>query len=669
MNSKQYFGETFQHLVRWALFSAALWMGILPCRASVPDWLNAVMREPVQEYAAATDAVVLLDEQQTLVSSDGKLKTTTRRAIRILREEAKERYDQAVVDFDSETQITYLKGWSIAADGNEYPVKERDTIETSLSPEANFQDTRYKVIRFPAVKPGTVIAYEYQQNRRPSILQDLWEPQWKIPVRHARYTLQLPNGWQYRQAWLNGPAHEPVNNNQNQFVWELKDVAGIPAEPKSPPIRALAIQLGLTFMPPEKASAHTFSSWAEVAHWHSELAASSMQDSPEINAEVNALTGGASSTDEKIHAISNYVQRQIRYVAIEVGIGGYQPHPAASTFSNKYGDCKDKATLLVNMLGQAGIKAHPVAINATRGVVRSDFPSPYQFNHMIVAIELPVDSKLATSPAALDVAPFGRLLFFDPTAEAWPAGILVDELQGNTGLLIAGDSSQLVTLPTAPASGNHLLRTGEFSLAPEGTLTGKITETYSGSWAARMREELAAMDQTEKKKLIDLLATRLPGSVTVTHAEIQDQRQISNSLVLRYEVRAADYAQLSGDLMHFRPQMAGRITNQIYEWKSPEGQGRTLPVDNEFTGVYSELNIVQLPAGYQIDELPEPAQLKESGFAYKSAFEVKGGRLTSSRDFTIADLTVPSSELDAVRTFYRRLRDDEQKTVVLKREK
>jgi hypothetical protein len=303
-------------------------------------------------------------------------------------------------------------------------------------------------------------------------------------------------------------------------------------------------------------------------------------DSPEIQSLVQQLTQAA-STDAKIRILSRNVQKEVRYVAIEIGIGGYQPHVASATLSNKYGDCKDKATLLTVMLRQAGITAYPVIIHSSRGVVRPEFSSPYQFNHMIVAIQLPPDSEFAKSSAAMEVDKLGRLLFFDPTAELWPAGTLVDELQDNSGVVLAGDATRVVSLPVAQPAESQFSRTAEFTLAPDSSITAKITETYTGSFAARMREELSALTKNQKSKLIDLLTEGMQGAPTITNAEIQNQDDISSPLILRYELRASDYAKLAGDLMYLRARLSASVVDRSFEWKSTTGEGTTVPFIQE----------------------------------------------------------------------------------------
>ena len=73
-------------------------------------------------------------------------------------------------------------------------------------------------------------------------------------------------------------------------------------------------------------------------------------------------------------ALSEFMQKDIRYVEIALGIGGVQPHPARDVFSNRYGDCKDKVTLLSAMLKEVGIDSYYVVIHTERGSVTPATP-------------------------------------------------------------------------------------------------------------------------------------------------------------------------------------------------------------------------------------------------------------------------------------------------------
>src|SRR5439155_11321636 len=88
---------------------------------------------------------------------------------------------------DDETRLTELKAWCLPAAGKDYEVKQKDAIETSAFNESLYQDTRYLILKIPAADPGNIVGYEYEQRRRPSILQDTWQFQHDVPVRRARF--------------------------------------------------------------------------------------------------------------------------------------------------------------------------------------------------------------------------------------------------------------------------------------------------------------------------------------------------------------------------------------------------------------------------------------------------------------------------------------------------
>ncbi len=189
---------------------------------------------PLPSYPEDTNAVVLLDEQATTVNESGEIETFFRQAYKILRPGGRSRGIVAVY-FDSETQLTSLKGWSITAAGRDYEVKEKDAVETSLFSAALYQDARAKVLRLPAAEPGNVVGYEYVQRRRPEIFQDTWWFQDEIPVRRARFVLRLPAVWEFRSVWLNHAPRRTQVTAQNQLVWEMADLPAVESEPSMPP--------------------------------------------------------------------------------------------------------------------------------------------------------------------------------------------------------------------------------------------------------------------------------------------------------------------------------------------------------------------------------------------------------------------------------------------------
>ncbi|HZE24618.1 MAG TPA: DUF3857 domain-containing protein, partial [Blattabacteriaceae bacterium] len=209
-------------------------MGFLPpsANAGVPDWLRSLAQQPAKTYADDANAVVLLDDQDTIVKDNGEIVTHERIAYRILRPEGKS-YAGHPVYFDTETKINSFRGWSITAKGLEYEAKEKDGFERSLGSQQEFADTREKVIVLPGAEVGTVIGFEYEQKRRPYLFQDYWEFQDTVPVEKSRYTLRIPSKWEYRADWLNHAEQKPAEQN-GAFLWEVSDVPRIEQEYHEP---------------------------------------------------------------------------------------------------------------------------------------------------------------------------------------------------------------------------------------------------------------------------------------------------------------------------------------------------------------------------------------------------------------------------------------------------
>ena len=109
--------------------------------AGTPEWLKQVAQAPLPTFPQGTNAVVLLDETLTAVSSAGEVRTTSRKALKILRPEGHSR-GTVYVYFDSETRLTSLKAWSISSRNEEYEVNERDAVETAAYSEGLYSEIR-----------------------------------------------------------------------------------------------------------------------------------------------------------------------------------------------------------------------------------------------------------------------------------------------------------------------------------------------------------------------------------------------------------------------------------------------------------------------------------------------------------------------------------------------
>lgn len=651
------------------VFLAAIAAFAMPARVwcSAPDWLRAAAQEKLADYPKETVAVVLLDEEQIEVKGNGEIDTLYRRAFRILRPEAREHYSGITVNFDDETKIAYMKAWTITSDGHEMEVKDKDVVEGGDSSSGiEFNDNRYKILQFPEPNPGSIIGYEYVQRNRPFVFEDDWRFQDPLPIKTARLSLHLPASWEYSAEWFNYAEQKPSDSRTNQFTWELHDIPAVEIEPEMPPWGAVAGWVGVKYFPHDPAMrARSSGSWKDVGLWYDGLTQSSRIVTPEIKQKVAELTAGLSDPLEKIRALTQYMQRNIRYYAIELGIGGYQPHPASEVFTNQYGDCKDKVTLLSSMLREIGIESYYLLVDSDRGVVHPSYPSIY-FNHMILAIRLPDNVSDATLYAIVKDPQLGRLLIFDPTNEYVPLGHLPWYLQDNYGLLVTPDGGALLSLPLLPPPQNRLLRTAKFILDPAGNLSGTVQEARWGGPAAEDRQEILEATPAKRAEFFENFLGTFLGNFSLTEASIGDLDQFDQTLVFDYKFKSAEYAKVVGDLIVLRPRVLGdKYTNllALFAEKKP----RMYPVEFHEATRQDDVFDITLPQGYVVDELPKPVQASCDYATYHSEIQVAGDTLHYKRTFEIKDVMVPVQKLPEIQNFLEQVAADQQSAAVLRR--
>lgn len=632
-----------------------------------PAWMHALVNVPLPAHDEKTDAVLLYSEDILSVQGNGKIKSVERRAFKILRPGGRG-YGTVHVNYDSETRITSLHGWCIPVQGKDYEVKDKDSIETSLFGVANGElvtDLRTKLLQIPAADPGNIVGYEVEHEDRPYVLQDAWMFQWPVPTREARYTLQLPGGWTYKAAWLNHAEVTPTAVGGNQWQWVVNDVKEIRQEDLMPPRRGIAGQMIVSLFPPDGGVGNRgFDNWREAGNWELRLLQGRREASADIKQKVVMLMSSASTTLDKMRALARFVQQDIRYVAIELGIGGWQPHPAPEVFTHRYGDCKDKATLLSSMLHEIGVESYNVPINTRRGSITPQTPARMgAFDHVILAVQLPNNVEDASLIAVLKHPKLGRLLFFDPTDELTPFGYLRGDLQSNYGLVVTPDGGDLMELPKLPAAMNGIQRTAKMTLGANGTLQGEIEEVRLGDRAASQRYALrSATKDADKIKPIESLLAQSFATFRITNATVTNFERNDLPLVFRYSLIAENYAKTAGNLLLVRPRVVGSKSSDLLETKEPR------KYSIEFEGPYRDTDVfeITLPPGYEVDDVPPPVAM-EYGFAsYHSKAEADGRLLRYTRTFELKELTVPLNRVEELKRLYRIIASDERNTAVLK---
>jgi hypothetical protein len=636
----------------------ALLASPLSAAVKVPDWVHEARAERVGPYGPETKAVVVRDDTTVTVLSAGEHATHYRRVVKILRPDGREEGVLSVY-LRGRDRLLSIHAWTIDAAGHEYELKDKDFLERSPFSFVLYEDVKIHTATAPAAESGSIIAFEYEVREHPWFDESHWFFQESIPVREASLTVNLPSGWEDKASWSGNISAQPISSGPNSWQWTLRDIPAIENEPMMPPYRSLLGRMELAYYGGPAANSNA-GSWDALGRWYVGLTAGRRTGSPELSEKERQLTAGKPDFYGKLQALASFLQSEIRYVAIEIGIGGYQPHAAADIFRLRYGDCKDKATLLSSMLQEAGIRSHYVLIETDRGVVKPEIPSPL-FNHAILAIELPDDGSKGRYRSVVTAKSGRRYLIFDPTDEYTPLGELRGGLQDSYALLVSEPGGELIRTPLLPPDANLLTRTGHFALTDEGTLEGEVVEDRSGDHAAELRALLHHWDQKQRDENLERRLNRSFEGFTLQSTDIRQLDEIEKDLVVEFKFTTPQYAQLRGPLMLVRPRVVGEKSFYV------EDKPRRYPIELGRASLETDTFEIEIPHDYKVDDLPSPVNVDVGFASYRSKIEVDGSKLRYRREYVVRGLTVSPDSMADWRRLQGVIGADEAAAVVLKR--
>ncbi len=342
----------------------------------------------------------------------------------------------------------------------------------------------------PAIAPGVVVEEEYTETETEPLyvagrVGRVVLGQEDMPVAHSRVVFDAPIALPLRTNLLLLPGIKPVRTESGGRVTLTFDVGPLDAIDNREP-----------YLPPETVffpmiNYSTGASWQSIAAEYGGIV-DSRANSPTVEAMVTPLIAGKKSIAEKEAVILDYLDREVRYTGIEFGEAAILPHDPAETLAKGYGDCKDKATLLVAMLRAAGIPAYVALLDVeVRMDVPVDLPGMGLFDHAIVYVPGKVP------------------LWIDATDRYAQLGQLPMGDQGRLALVTSEAATALVKTPEAPAQENGIVETREFTLTDNGPANvveitepkGILESGYRGFYADKpdndTREELRGYIKSE----------------------------------------------------------------------------------------------------------------------------------------------------------------------------
>lgn len=361
-----------------------------------------------------------------------------------------------------------------------------------------------------------------------------------IPVEHISYTLDIPSDFLF-QYQVSGMDLQPTitrDKKRQNYSWEAYDIEPLATVKHVPPGVNEPVALQLV---PDKFNFGKYSldecTWKEIGAWYGRLAEDKYLEASNDDwwqgDDVHAAAGKAYAD----------VTRSTRYVAIQIGIGGWQPYSAKTTRERGYGDCKDMSTLLISKLRHAGIKAYPcLVLTRDVGLMDNTFPN-LQFNHVITVAVHGSDT-----------------MWMDPTCNNCPYGDLRADVENLDVLVVTDSGGEVWRTPTSTPEENMLIRVTSLELNKDMSLNFATHMEVRGNYAARLRGGLLHMDSDEQRRYVNRIFPGADERYRIESFEIKNLEKIELPLTINTRGRFLKKPRKLGGSIYLDPYLYGGLS-------------------------------------------------------------------------------------------------------------
>jgi tetratricopeptide (TPR) repeat protein/transglutaminase-like putative cysteine protease len=486
--------------------------------------------------------------------------------------------------FQADTESVQLRGSRVYRENGEVDeATESGDGPANNAASATYTSSRVFYVHFPRLSPGDVVELLYRvedvspSNAFADYFGEVNYMQSDVPLARAEYVLITPKA---RAFYFNKPnvhgLSEDVKEAGDQRIYHFvaQDVPALDPEASAPPFGEILGHVHVS----------TYKSWDEMATWYWGLVKDQFVADDEVKRRVAEATRGKTDVRDKVRAIYDYVVQKTRYVALEFGIHGFKPYSCSQIFARGFGDCKDKATLIVTMLKELGI---PATIVIVRTGMRGNFEEA-------PASLAPFDHAIAYVPS-LDI-------YLDGTAEYTGSTELPAMDRGALALQVNEGHAKLVHLPNPPASDSVTSRKVDVTVAADGDAQvdwqAEVTGASAGAYRQRYHSEVS-----RKQRLTEDLSGEL-GGLEIASLEAPTLDDIEKPAMLHVRAKARQLARREGDAVSIP---AGPKEHFVHDF-APLSQ-RRLDVRLPFRSVSATDWTVHVPSSARVLRAPQPATL------------------------------------------------------------
>ena len=607
----------------------------------------ALINDSLKENA---DAVTRFEELQVVIKSSSKVIIKNKYIITILNE-AGAKFASYHNYYSKTRSLKNISDNLYDAIGKELKsVKKKDIGDYSLTNDGSLMtDTRYKQHNFYYTQYPYTVAYEDEQEIDGTFFLPSWHPiSLGCAVVQSNFIVETPVGYllKYKQiAYQNKPVIIE-DGNKKIYNWQVKNTTPIMQEAYQVPWDEInaAVYISSTNFEIEKYKGE-MDTWKKLGLFFNTLNSDRQALPDNVKQEVHALTDKIIDPKEKIKILYEYLQKNTRYISIQLGIGGIQTFDAKYVATKKYGDCKALSNYMISIFKEANLPAKYVLVNSGKNArgMWEDFPSPSYFDHAIMCVPLQKDTT-----------------WLECTSQTESAGYMGSFTGNRKVLLMDDDGGHVVTTPSYKAKDNIQVRKIDASINEEGNLEAEVFTHFTGIQQEVVNGLMHHATEEEKKKYLNE-AIDLP-TYSVEKNEYKETKGFIPSVDEYLSIKAPNYASVSGKRMFITPNLFNRSSNKFIDDKPRK-------YDIQFFTAYIDLDTVniKIPANYSVESIPKSILLKTAFGNFSINFIIKDNMIYFIRKEERNEGRFPKSEYGAILKYFNEIyKADNSKIVLIK---